>query len=167
MALKTQIYIPFTKKKKKKKKYGIDVKPSNSASKDAFCTTVLRWRKTRVVLGFPENTLLNHRNPTGTVKPLTHSAGIFSDIYWAKVLTDHPKNCDNVFVVQYFGMNFGTFNENTIWYQSCASAGIWHSACSLRMRKHTKPLKCTCNSRNDLNRNSNHRNLKNNVFALK
>ena len=88
-------------------------------------------------------------------------------IYWAKVLTDHPKNCDNVFVIQYFGMNFGTFNENTIWHQSCASAGIWHSACSLRMRKHTKPSKCTCNSRNDLNRNSNHRNLKNNVFCVK
>ena len=32
-------------------------------------------------------------------------------VYWAKVLTDHPKNCDNVFVIQYFGMNFGTFNE--------------------------------------------------------
>ena len=45
-------------------------------------------------------------------------------IYWAKVLIDHPKNCDNVFVVQYFGMDFGTFNENTIWHQSCASAGI-------------------------------------------
>ena len=88
-------------------------------------------------------------------------------IYWAKVLTDYPKNCDNVFVVQYFGMNFGTFNENTVWHQSCASAGIWHSVCSLRMRKHTKPLKCMCNSRNDLNRNSNNRNLKNNVFALK
>ena len=88
-------------------------------------------------------------------------------IYWAKVLTDHPKNCDSVFVVQYFGMNFGIFNENTIWHQSCASAGIWHSACSLRMRKHTKPLKSTCNSRNDLNRNSNHRNLKTNAFALK
>ena len=88
-------------------------------------------------------------------------------IYWAKGLTDHPKNCDNVFVVQYFGMNFGTFNENTIWHQSCASAGIWHSACSLRLRKHTKPLKCTRNSRNDLKRNSNHRNLKNTVFALK
>ena len=88
-------------------------------------------------------------------------------LYWAKVLTDHPKNCDNVFVVQYFGMNFGTFNENTIWHQSCASAGIWHSACSLRMHKQTKPLKCTFNSRNDLNRSSNHRNLKNNVFALK
>ena len=84
-----------------------------------------------------------------------------------KILTDHPKNCDNVFVVQYFGTNFGTFNENTIWHQSCASAGIWHSVCSLRMHKHTKPLKCTYNSRNDLNRNSNHRNLKNNVFALK
>ena len=53
------------------------------------------------------------------------------------------------------------------WHQSCASAGIWHFACSLRMRKHTKPLKCTCNSRNYLNRNSNHRSLKNNVFALK
>ena len=35
------------------------------------------------------------------------------NIYWAKVLTDHPKHCDNVFVVQHFGMNFGIFNENT------------------------------------------------------
>ena len=89
------------------------------------------------------------------------------NIYWAKVLTDHPKNCDNFFVVQYFGINFGTFNENTIKHQSFASAGIWHSACRLRMCKHIKPLKCTCNSRNDLNRNSNHRIVKNNVFALK
>ena len=78
-------------------------------------------------------------------------------IYWAKVLTDHLRNCDNVFVVQYFGMNFGTFNKDTVWHQSCASAGILQSACSLRMRKHTKPLKCTCNSKNDLNRNSNHK----------
>ena len=45
-------------------------------------------------------------------------------IYWAKILNDHPKNCDNVFVVQYFRMNFGTLNENTIWHQSCASVGI-------------------------------------------
>ena len=88
-------------------------------------------------------------------------------VQWAKVLTDHPKNCDNIFVVQYFGMNFGTFNENIIWHQSCASAGIWHSACSLRMRKHTKHLKCTCNSRSDLNWNSNHRNLKNNLFCVR
>ena len=87
----------------------------------------------------------------------------YNHVYWAKVLTDHLKNCDNVFVFQYFG----TFNENTIWHQSCASAGIWRSVCSLRMPKHTKPLKCTYNSRNDLNRNSNRRNLKNNVFALK
>ena len=87
-------------------------------------------------------------------------------IYWAKVLTDHPKNCDNVFVVQYFGTNFVTFNENTMWHQSCSSAGIWHSACSLRMRIHIKPLKCMFNSRNDLNRNSNHRNLNTNVFSL-
>ena len=52
------------------------------------------------------------------------------NIYWAKVLTDHPKNCDNVFVVQYFGMNLGILNEYTIWHQSCATVGIWHSACS-------------------------------------
>ena len=88
-------------------------------------------------------------------------------IYWAKVLTDHPKNCDNCFVVQYFGLNFGTINENTNWHQSYTSAGIWHSACSLRMRIHIKPLKCTCNSRNDLNLNSNHGNLNNNVFFVK
>ena len=86
-------------------------------------------------------------------------------IYWAKVLTDHPKHCDSCFVVQYFGMNFGTLNENTIWHQYCASAGIRHSACSLRMRIHIKPLKFTYNSRNDLNRNSNHENLNNNVFS--
>ena len=52
-------------------------------------------------------------------------------------------------------------------HQSCASAGIWHSACSLRMRIHIKPLKYTCNSRNDLNLNSNHRNLNSNVFFVK
>ena len=60
-------------------------------------------------------------------------------------------------------MNFEILNENTIWHQSCASAGIWHSACSLRMRIHIKPLKCTCNSRNGSNLNSNHENLNNNV----
>ena len=87
--------------------------------------------------------------------------------YIGPFLTDHPKNCDNVFVVQYFGMNFGTFNENTDWHQSCASAGIWHSVCSLHMRIHIKPLKCTCISKNDLNRNFNHRNLNNNAFPLK
>ena len=86
-------------------------------------------------------------------------------IYWAKVLIDHPQKCNNVFVFQYFGMNFRTLNENTIRHQSCASVEIWHSACSLRMCIHTKPLKCTCNSRNDLNRNSNHRNINNNVFS--
>ena len=32
----------FTSENLKLKTYGIDVKPSNSASKDAFCTTVLR-----------------------------------------------------------------------------------------------------------------------------
>ena len=25
-------------------------------------------------------------------------------VYWAKILTDHPKNCDDFFVVQYFGI---------------------------------------------------------------
>ena len=64
------------------------------------------------------------------------------------------------FVVQYLEMNFGTLNENTIWHQSCASAEIWHSECSLRMRIHIKPLKCKCDERNDLNLNSNHGNLK-------
>ena len=87
-------------------------------------------------------------------------------IYRAKVLTDHPKNCDN-FVVQYFGLTFGTLNENTIWHQSCASAGILHSVCSLRMCIHIKPFKRMCNSRNNLNLNSNHGNLNNNVFSLK
>ena len=43
---------------------------------------------------------------------------------------DHPKSCDNYFVVQYFEINFGTLNESTIKHQSCASAGIWHSACT-------------------------------------
>ena len=37
--------------------YGINVKPSNSASKDTFYTTVLRWRKARVVLGCLGNTM--------------------------------------------------------------------------------------------------------------
>ena len=81
-------------------------------------------------------------------------------IYWAKVLADHTKNCDYV-----FGLNFETFNENTIWYQSCASAGTWHSACRLCMRIHIKHLKYTCNSRNNFNRNSNHKNLNNSVFS--
>ena len=75
-------------------------------------------------------------------------------LYWAKVLTDHPKSCDNCFVVQYFGMNFITLNENTIWYKSYASPGIWHSACSLCMCIHRKPLKRKCNLSNDLNLNS-------------
>ena len=58
-------------------------------------------------------------------------------LYWVKVLTDHPKNRDNCFVVKYFETNFGILNENTVWHQSCASAGTWCSSCSLRMRKHT------------------------------
>ena len=45
-----------------------------------------------------------------------------ANIYWAKVLTDHPKICDNCFVLKYFETNFGTLNENAIWHQSCASA---------------------------------------------
>ena len=57
----------------------------------------------------------------------------FRYIYWAKVLTDHPNNCDKCFVVQYLEMNFRTLNENTIWHQSCASAGIWRFACSLHI----------------------------------
>ena len=100
-------------------------------------------------------------------KCLASRCQMAENIYWAKVLTDHPKNCDNVFVVQYFGMNFGTLNENTIWHQSCASVAIWYSACSLRMHIHIKHLKCMCYSRIDLNRNSNHRNLNNNVVSLK
>ena len=88
-------------------------------------------------------------------------------IYWAKVLTDHPKICDNWFVFKYFETNFGTLNQNAIWHQSCASAGTWRSSCSLRMGIHIKPLKCMCNSRKDLNLNSNHGNVNNNVFALK
>ena len=64
-------------------------------------------------------------------------------IYWAKVLTDHLNNYDNVYVVQYLETNFGALNEKTIWHQSSARAGIWHSACSLHMRIHIKPLKCT------------------------
>ena len=86
------------------------------------------------------------------------STKIFN-IYWAKVLTDHQKNCDNCFVIQSFGMNFGTLYENKLWHQSCVAAGIWHSACSLRMRIHIKTLKCMCNLRNDLNLISNHGNL--------
>ena len=106
--------------------------------------------------------------PYGVIERLLTIITVLSGhIYWAKVLTDHPKNCDNCFVVQYFGLNVGTINENTIWHQSYTSAGIWHSACSLRMRIHIKPLKCTCNSRNDLNLNSNHGNLNNKVFFVK
>ena len=89
-----------------------------------------------------------------------------SELYWAKVLTDHPKNRDNCFVVKYFETNFGISNENTVWRQSCASTETWCSSCSLHMRIDIKPLKCTCNSRNDLNLNSNRRNVIN-VFALK
>ena len=43
-------------------------------------------------------------------------------------------------------------------------SGSLHAVCAC---VNTKPLKCTCNSRNDLNGNSYHRNLKNNVFELK
>ena len=84
-------------------------------------------------------------------------------VYWAKVLTDHLNNCGNFFVIQHFGMEFGTL----IWHQSCASAWIWHSACILRMRIHIKPLKRPWTSRNDFNWNSNHTNSNNNVFSLK
>ena len=34
-------------------------------------------------------------------------------VYWAKVLTDHQKNCDNAFVAEYFAMTFGTLNDDT------------------------------------------------------
>ena len=100
----------------------------------------------------------------GNLHLIQISLFIKKEIYRAKILADHPTNCDNVFVVQYFGLNFGTFNENTIWHQSCTSAGTWQSAYSLRMRIQIKPLKCTCNLRNDLNRNSNHTNLTNNIL---
>ena len=33
---------------------------------------------------------------------------------FCKVLTDHPKNCDNLFVAEYFGMTFETLNDDTI-----------------------------------------------------
>ena len=33
-------------------------------------------------------------------------------VYWAEVLTDHPKNCDDFFVVQYFGIVHHTLNRN-------------------------------------------------------
>ena len=46
-------------------------------------------------------------------------------IYWAKVLTDHPKNCNNVFVVQYFGRNFVTFNR-----AHQLESGILHAVCA-------------------------------------
>ena len=62
--------------------YGIDINPSSSTTKVAFRTTVLRWRKAKVVLGYPVTTLWNHRNPAGTVKPLINSAGIFLDIFF-------------------------------------------------------------------------------------
>ena len=88
-------------------------------------------------------------------------------VYWAKVLTDQPKICDNCFVVKYFETNFGTLNENAVWHQSCAWAGIWHSSCSLRWRVHIKPLKCTCNSRKNLYLNSNHRNVNKKTFLRK
>ena len=68
-------------------------------------------------------------------------APIFIHIYWAKVLTDHPKICDNCFVVKYFETNFGILNENAIWHQSYASAGTWLSSCSLHMCIYIKPLK--------------------------
>ena len=78
-----------------------------------------------------------------------------------------PKNCDKFFVAEYFGMTFGTLNDDTVQLQSHASAWIWHSACSLRMHIHIKPLKFTCNSRNDFNRNFIHRNSIINVFSSK
>ena len=30
-------------------------------------------------------------------------------VYWAKVLTDHPKNCDDFLVFQYFGIVHHTY----------------------------------------------------------
>ena len=47
--------------------YGIDVQWSNSAFEDAFWSTVLRWRKARVVLdrAAETDTLWSHRNPAG------------------------------------------------------------------------------------------------------
>ena len=33
-------------------------------------------------------------------------------VYWAEVLTNHPKNCDDFFVVQYFGIVHHTLNRN-------------------------------------------------------
>ena len=33
-------------------------------------------------------------------------------VYWAEVLTDHSKNCDDFFVVQYFGIVHHTLNRN-------------------------------------------------------
>ena len=56
--------------------------------------------------------------------------GMGLDIYWTKVLTDHPKIRDNCCVVKYFETNFGILNENTVWHQSYASAGTWCSPCS-------------------------------------
>ena len=35
------------------------------------------------------------------------------ELYWAKVLTDHPKKCDNFFVIEYFGMTFRTLNGDS------------------------------------------------------
>ena len=62
--------------------YGIDVKPSNSASKDAFCTTVLRWRKARVVPAAREILCETTATRQGQ-SPLIHSAGIFTDIFFS------------------------------------------------------------------------------------
>ena len=54
------------------------------------------------------------------------------DIYWAKVLTDHHKNCDNVFVVQYFEMNFGNSNKTQFGINRPhqMESGILHAVCA-------------------------------------
>ena len=39
---------------------------------------------------------------------------IFCIVYWAKILTDHQKKCDHFFVAEYFGMTFGTLNDDTV-----------------------------------------------------
>ena len=36
----------------------------------------------------------------------------FTNVYWAKSLTDHPNICDNWFVVKYFETNFGPLHKN-------------------------------------------------------
>ena len=58
-----------------------------------------------------EDDSLNHR--VSLFKNVHIFQNCLKHIYWAKVLTDHPKTAITLFVAEYFGMTFGTLNDNT------------------------------------------------------